>query len=61
MGKVGAKGKYNPVVVNRIVKYLKAGNSVERSAILSGINQSTLYVWLNAHQEFKEIIEKARE
>lgn len=61
MGKVGRKPKYTPVTVNKIVKYLKQGNSMERSAILSGINPSTLFAWLNQYSELKDDLEKAKE
>lgn len=61
MVKVGRKTKYTPQTVNKIVKYLKDGNSLDRSARLSGINPSTLYVWLKEKPELIEDIEKAKE
>ena len=59
--KVGAKGKYTPKLVNKILEYIQVGMTNVAACHLCNINEDTYYEWMKVHAEFSEAIKEAEE
>lgn len=59
MAKTGAKGKYNPEIVETICNLIKTCSSAKDACMAVGINQDTYYEWLKHKPEFTEKVHLA--
>ena len=50
-------GKYNEATVNSICNYIEEGMPQKDGAVLSGIDESTFYRWMEKHASFASKVE----
>lgn len=58
--KVGAKGKYNDEIVQKISGAIALGGTDQDACHIAGINKDTFYEWMNKKPEFSDAIKKAK-
>ena len=58
-GKIGRKGIYTPEIVNKILNKIRHGMSNRDAATLVGINNDTLYDWINKYSDFSDKLHQA--
>lgn len=57
--KTGARGKYTPERVERILEALRLGATHELACLHAGIHRDTLYEWMNSKDDFSDRIKEA--
>ena len=58
---VGNPSKYNPEFCERVIPMLKEGWSIEEIGLELDVGYSTIYRWMDEHEDFREAIKKGRE
>lgn len=57
--KTGAKGKYTPERVERILEALRLGATYELACNYGGISRETFFQWLKTHDDFPDRVKEA--
>lgn len=57
---VGRPTKYNPVFCDEAVEFMSQGYSTKAFAGHIGVSLSTVYKWMDEHQEFSDAIKTAQ-
>ena len=57
----GAKGKYEPETVDRIIRTLELGMTQAAACNVGGIHVDTFHEWMNTRPEFSERVKSARD
>lgn len=55
------RGRYTPETVERICAVLAEGNTRRTAAAIAGIDETTLWRWMNRHAEFAERVKTAEQ
>ncbi len=59
--KMGRPTLYSPELCEKAIEYLKEGASIEELGLELDVGYTTIYRWMEQHEDFRQAVKKGRE